>query len=62
VSPIQPGADAAARVLLVDDNPTNRYVLGTYLRRAGHEVLEAEDGGSASRCCGRQPNCPKRQS
>jgi DNA-binding response OmpR family regulator len=34
-------------VLVVDDNPTNRYVLGTYLRRAGHEVLEAEDGGAA---------------
>ncbi|CAG6398886.1 fused response regulator/phosphatase [Streptomyces cocklensis] len=41
-----PGA-AGATVLLVDDNPTNRYVLGTYLRRAGHEVLEAEDGVSA---------------
>ncbi|MEW2548276.1 fused response regulator/phosphatase [Streptomyces sp. NPDC047002] len=33
-----------ALVLVVDDNPTNRYVLGTTLRRAGHRVVEAADG------------------
>ncbi|MEU6484473.1 fused response regulator/phosphatase [Streptomyces sp. NPDC046887] len=33
-----------ALVLVVDDNPTNRYVLGTTLRRAGHQVVEAADG------------------
>ncbi|SEN81654.1 fused response regulator/phosphatase [Actinacidiphila rubida] len=37
----------SALIMLVDDNPTNRYVLGTYLRRAGHEVVEAEDGAGA---------------
>ncbi|WP_320776001.1 fused response regulator/phosphatase [Streptomyces sp. CRN 30] len=36
-----------ARILVVDDAPTNRYVLATTLRRAGHEVTEAEDGTSA---------------
>lgn len=36
-----------ALVLLVDDNPTNRYVLGTTLRRAGHRVVEAADGQEA---------------
>ncbi|MEV5738317.1 fused response regulator/phosphatase [Streptomyces sp. NPDC052292] len=36
-----------ARILVVDDNPTNRYVLATTLRRAGHQVLEAEDGTRA---------------
>ncbi|GAA2278107.1 hypothetical protein GCM10010145_58950 [Streptomyces ruber] len=36
-----------AHILVVDDAPTNRYVLSTTLRRAGHEVTEAEDGTSA---------------
>ncbi|MFF5156687.1 SpoIIE family protein phosphatase [Streptomyces sp. NPDC000348] len=36
-----------ARILVVDDIPTNRYVLATTLRRAGHEVTEAEDGTRA---------------
>ncbi|MFK0237450.1 SpoIIE family protein phosphatase [Streptomyces vinaceus] len=36
-----------ALVLVVDDNPTNRYVLNTTLRRAGHTVLEAADGTQA---------------
>ncbi|MFJ4716551.1 SpoIIE family protein phosphatase [Streptomyces sp. NPDC088785] len=36
-----------ALVLVVDDNAITRYVLGTTLRRAGHEVLEAEDGTQA---------------
>jgi CheY-like chemotaxis protein len=38
---------APAYVLVVDDNPTNRYVLTTCLKRAGHRVCEAEDGRSA---------------
>ncbi|WP_406184878.1 SpoIIE family protein phosphatase [Streptomyces albidoflavus] len=41
--PRQPDEKPAV-VLLVDDNPTNRYVLGTTLRRAGHQVVEAADG------------------
>ncbi|MER5886090.1 fused response regulator/phosphatase [Streptomyces sp. NPDC001941] len=36
-----------AHILVVDDTPTNRYVLATTLRRAGHRVTEAEDGTSA---------------
>ncbi|MEY7976057.1 SpoIIE family protein phosphatase [Streptomyces pilosus] len=36
-----------AHILVVDDAPTNRYVLATTLRRAGHEVVEAEDGTGA---------------
>lgn len=43
-----PGPDTEpALVLVVDDNPTNRYVLGTTLRRAGHRVVEATDGTTA---------------
>ncbi|KOX26087.1 histidine kinase [Streptomyces sp. NRRL F-6491] len=33
--------------MIVDDNPTNRYVLRTTLSRAGHTVVEAEDGTGA---------------
>ncbi|MFF5860648.1 SpoIIE family protein phosphatase [Streptomyces sp. NPDC012751] len=36
-----------AHVLVVDDAPTNRYVVATVLRRAGHTVTEAEDGTRA---------------
>ncbi|MFI0897571.1 SpoIIE family protein phosphatase [Streptomyces sp. NPDC020983] len=54
-----PEDGAGATVLLVDDNPTNRYVLGTYLRRAGHEVVEAEDGGSALELLRRSPALPE---
>jgi serine phosphatase RsbU (regulator of sigma subunit)/CheY-like chemotaxis protein len=34
-------------VLLVDDNEANRYIIGAWLRRAGFEIFEAEDGASA---------------
>jgi two-component system cell cycle response regulator len=34
----------AARILLVDDDPLTRRVVGSQLRRAGHEVLVARDG------------------
>ncbi|MEE4540438.1 fused response regulator/phosphatase [Streptomyces sp. V4-01] len=54
-----PAAETAgARVLLVDDSATNRYVLGTYLRRAGHEVVEAEDGAAALELL-RRPDLPE---
>lgn len=36
-----------ARVLLVDDDEDVRYALSKYLRRAGHEVLEAGNGAQA---------------
>ncbi|MYS23531.1 Response regulator receiver domain-containing protein [Streptomyces sp. DvalAA-14] len=36
-----------ALILVVDDNPTNRYIITACLRRAGHAVLEAADGTGA---------------
>lgn len=33
-----------ARILLVEDSESNRYVVSTWLRRAGYEVLEAATG------------------
>jgi serine phosphatase RsbU (regulator of sigma subunit)/DNA-binding NarL/FixJ family response regulator len=39
--------DELARVLLVDDDVAKRYVLGTWLRRAGHAVDEAGTGAEA---------------
>ena len=36
-----------ATVLVVDDTPTKRYILGSWLRRAGHEVVEATCGEEA---------------
>jgi DNA-binding response OmpR family regulator len=36
-----------ARVLVVDDDPTVREVVVTYLRASGHEVDEAGDGEAA---------------
>jgi DNA-binding response OmpR family regulator len=59
VTALPAGELAGARVLLVDDNPTNRYVLGTYLRRAGHEVVEAQDGGSALDLLRRSAHLPE---
>ncbi|MFD4898544.1 SpoIIE family protein phosphatase [Streptomyces sp. NPDC058411] len=35
---------AAAKVLVLDDNDTNRYIVSSWLRRAGHTVVEASDG------------------
>ncbi|MES2495883.1 MAG: response regulator transcription factor [Pseudomonadota bacterium] len=37
------------KVLIVDDEPQIRRLLGVALRRAGHEVAEAEDAASALR-------------
>ena len=39
--------DAPATLLLVDDNEAKRYVFATWLRRAGHTVIEAETGQEA---------------
>ncbi|AUG75308.1 histidine kinase [Kitasatospora sp. MMS16-BH015] len=36
-----------ATVLVLDDNPTTRYIVGSWLRRAGHQVVEAVDGAEA---------------
>ncbi|MEU5159382.1 fused response regulator/phosphatase [Streptomyces sp. NPDC020875] len=46
--PHQSKADSApGLILVVDDNPTNRYVISTTLRRSGHRVTEAQDGAGA---------------
>ena len=39
--------DAPARILVVDDTEANRYITGGWLRRAGHEVVEAATGRDA---------------
>jgi two-component system, sensor histidine kinase RpfC len=41
------GAARKLRVLVADDNPTNREVLGKILERAGHNVTLANDGEQA---------------
>ncbi|MBO3749871.1 SpoIIE family protein phosphatase [Streptosporangiaceae bacterium NEAU-GS5] len=33
-----------ATVLVVDDTPTKRYILSSWLRRAGHQIVEAASG------------------
>jgi CheY-like chemotaxis protein len=38
-----------SRVLIVDDVEAHRYVMGTWLRRAGYDVLEATTGEEALR-------------
>ena len=37
----------APRILVVDDEPTIRNVLASYLRREGYETITAADGPSA---------------
>jgi adenylate cyclase len=41
------GANVQGRILIVDDNPSNRELLGRQLMRAGHTITEA-DGGHAA--------------
>jgi serine phosphatase RsbU (regulator of sigma subunit)/CheY-like chemotaxis protein len=38
---------STARILVVDDKESNRYVLATWLRRAGYEIVEAATGEEA---------------
>lgn len=45
-------------ILVVDDAPEVRRVLGRVLRNAGHEVLEAEDGIDALEKLDQQPQLP----
>ena len=40
-------------VLLVDDTPSKRYVLASWLRRGGYTVIEAATGGLALERFGR---------
>lgn len=41
--PVAPD-DTPAVLLVVEDNATNRYILSSWLQRAGHTVVEAVDG------------------
>jgi CheY-like chemotaxis protein len=41
------GGKSLTRILIVDDDPSTRFVLRLILERAGHEVLEASDGVKA---------------
>lgn len=50
-----PPGHALAPMLVVDDRPTNREVLGTLLRVSGFESLEAEDGEAALAVLERTP-------
>jgi two-component system cell cycle response regulator DivK len=43
------------RILVVEDNPLNRELLCDWLEAEGHEVLSAEDLGSAFRALEQQP-------
>jgi serine phosphatase RsbU (regulator of sigma subunit)/DNA-binding response OmpR family regulator len=51
------GGDFAStgRVLVVDDSESTRYVLATWLRRAGHEVVEATTGAEGLAVAAVQP-------
>ena len=44
------------RVLIVDDDPSVRVLLGGMLAPAAYDVLEAEDGAQALRTLGRHPD------
>jgi CheY-like chemotaxis protein len=44
-----------ARILLIDDNAALRNLLRLQLEAAGHEVLEAADGGEGIRLYRRRP-------
>ncbi len=47
VTPARPEGARATRVLLIDDDPEARSVLGAMLRRFGHEVRLADNGNQA---------------
>ncbi|MFE2106602.1 SpoIIE family protein phosphatase [Kitasatospora sp. NPDC059463] len=49
-----PDAEPAS-VLVLDDNDTTRYIVGSWLRRAGHTVTEARDGTEALALLDRAP-------
>jgi adenylate cyclase len=55
VQPLQPGAIAAraqdSRILVADDNASNRDVLARRLTREGHQVVTAENGAQALALC-----------
>jgi CheY-like chemotaxis protein len=46
--------DAVRRVLLVEDNPDNRLLIRSYLKKQPYLVEEAENGAIAVACVGQQ--------
>jgi CheY-like chemotaxis protein len=44
---VDEAADVVARILIVDDEPDQRFLLRWWLERAGHEVIEAAHGRAA---------------
>ncbi|MES2597721.1 MAG: PAS domain S-box protein [Verrucomicrobiota bacterium] len=51
--PSDPSSEQPMRILLVDDHQTTRDVLARLLRRAGHDVITAEDVSHALAAAGR---------
>ncbi|MFF4342904.1 SpoIIE family protein phosphatase [Kitasatospora sp. NPDC001540] len=50
------GSDSGpATVLVLDDNDATRYIVGSWLRRSGHTVVEAVDGSQALALLERTP-------
>ena len=49
-----PAAAARKRLLLVEDNPDNRLLIRSYLKKEPFDVDEAENGALAVACAGRQ--------
>ena len=45
----------SARILLIEDNAQNRYLLTFLLVSQGHSVVSAEDGPAGLRCAAQQP-------
>lgn len=48
-------SEDAPVVLIVDDAPATRYIVGSWLRRGGFRVVEADTGGAALDTLHRQP-------
>ena len=44
-----------ARILVVDDEPDQRFLLRRIFERAGHEVTDADDGAAALRAVRESP-------
>ncbi|NMH99503.1 fused response regulator/phosphatase [Pseudonocardia acidicola] len=50
-----PDADDPALILVVDDTPASRYISASWLRRSGHQVVEAATGAEAFAALARWP-------
>ena len=49
------GNSSVARILVVDDEPAQRFALRRIFERAGHEVIDAGDGAAALRAVRESP-------